>query len=110
MANREVLPRNCPLPENDKTVINNTAFDEEMPCFGCPRRSGCLARLDLDFATALILMAEKAPPTRTCRRCNGFITEWRVSGSFRNFTCLNVEAGFPCGWNLSELGDQNYLT
>lgn len=107
---REVLPRDCPLPENDKRVVCNTAFPEEMPCFGCTRRSGCPARVDLDLATALTLMAEKAPPTRTCRRCHGFITEWKVSGGFRNFTCTNNSDGWPCGWTLSELGNQNYLT
>jgi hypothetical protein len=117
MANREVLPADCPLPPNEKNVINNTAFDGEMPCFGCPSRYGCPARIDLELATALKLMEEKAPPTRTCRRCGGFITEWSVRGNFRNFECSGTikpenqwSDPIPCHWRLSELGDKLYLT
>ena len=106
------IPLLCPLPFNDKVVVRNTAYDGEIPCYGCPKKKGCKARVDREMSAALILMREKPPETRKCRRCGDAVIPWVVSGTFRIFTCggfLKNDDGssteIPCGWTISELGE-----
>ena len=105
-----ILPVECLLNYFEQEVVRQSFHDGELPCFGCFKRKGCPARLDLGIVVAHKLMEveEPLPSALRCPRCKDGMIEWEVSGSYRRWACggsLKDEfgtTGIPCNWTLSE--------
>lgn len=110
MADSVILPAGCLLSLIEREVFHNTRGVDEAPCLGCFKRGACPVRVDQGIRFAHKIMDEPLPNARVCKRCTAPMIEWRITGSFRVWTCkapLGSDGwgrATACGWELSEIG------
>ncbi len=100
-----ILPAECVLTWQERTIVYNTLVPDEFPCQGCFKSKECPIDGNTGFAVAQGLGADLMPGGIKCPRCGGQVIQWAIRGQFRIWKCLAItEFSTYCGWVKEELG------